>query len=125
MIATQGLQIDLDRLVRLVLDDLSGSASPNTQEEKPVATQPAIAEKVASCPITVKPQPESTDLRLTEKVITAAVVRAYESSPSKRWILPQGAFLTPSAKDELRGRNIELVRVTTTVDACLSQQTNT
>ncbi|MDO5566293.1 MAG: hypothetical protein Q4G59_06515, partial [Planctomycetia bacterium] len=61
--------------------------------------------------------------RLTEKVITAAVVKAYESSPSKRWILPQGAFLTPSAKDELRGRNIELVRATGADSVCSSQQT--
>lgn len=119
MNATQGLQIDLDRLVRLVLDDLGpGSASvplgnvnsPRDREDRGNSESlPDVPEKTSCLAPARAVVPESTDLRLTQKVITVSVVQAYQSNPSRRWILPPGAFLTPAAKDELRGRNIEIV----------------
>lgn len=108
MNSTGTLQLDLDRIVRLVLGDLNGEAvlqsqaNPGAPEKRPESdTNPNVQ---------VAPSPN--EVVLTEKVVTVDVVRRYIGAAPRRWILATDAFLTPAAKDELRGHDIELIRGT-------------
>jgi hypothetical protein len=51
----------------------------------------------------------STELRLTEKVITTRTIEGHLAGVS-RLIIPKRAVVTPAVRDELKKRNIELVR---------------
>ena len=114
--------IDLERLVRLVMTDLGVTgetpASQGAAMSSAPSASPSALSAVSSSP-SVSPARNPSDenqeeadavVRLTAHVITMDQVRNTAGNRQVRRILvPTGAVVTPSAKDEMKKRRLELV----------------
>lgn len=144
--------IDLERLVKLVLGDLG--MTPNRSGESPRLIPPTPIVPVAETPVSSQPAARPTpqaaakpvssaspdsiaipvsdalEVRLTSRVITLASLGALPTGPAargaKRVVVPRGAVITPSARDELKKRRLELIfAVGTTSASNLVEETKT
>jgi len=109
--------LDIDAIVREVLAKLVATAKPSA----PSAIAPSVP-AVASVPATpiattVVHTPVATDLVLVESVVTVALLAARVSSTTRRLVVAPRAVVTPSARDWLRTRSIELARTSLAVGA--------
>lgn len=95
--------VDIERLVRLVMADL-GLAEAG----EPAVSVPSSAPAGSPAP---KPEeePDTSVLRLTSHVITLEQVRQGASGRGlRRLVVPKGAVVTPSVRDEVRKQGWEL-----------------
>jgi hypothetical protein len=94
---------DIERLVREVLAELGLAPKPSE------ATRPAPAETAAPV-ATPSPRPAETpgELVVTARVVTLAEL-GERLTPVRRLVVSPQAIVTPSVRDELRRRKIELV----------------
>lgn len=114
------LDWNLDEMVGKVMADLRKSAADTTARavgsaltrdfqnaRNALVAQDKQTEQVAA------PQNDPPDaMTIEERVLVLETVRRLaEKTTAKRWILPQGAVTTPSAKDEAKKRGIELILV--------------
>ena len=122
MVVINGKTIDLEQIVRRVLDDLRGAPPANVP---PIARFPvpgnsaaekcaAPAEKApaAEKPAADKPSEEPGTIRLADRVITLALVKkTQETAPKsiRRLVVGTGAVVTPSVRDMVKKLSWELV----------------
>ena len=94
--------LEIERLVRAVLAELGHAPQA-------AATPPAAAEPAKPAPVAKAEKPASPgELVLTGRVITLAALGERLASV-RRLVVPPRAIVTPSVRDELRRRNVELV----------------
>lgn len=98
----------IDRIVRGVLETLQSPA--DTVRSSPVAvTSPAVAAPSASSAATPSTPPAPSPLTLGEMVITGPALEAAWKNQKQLQVAPK-ALLTPSARDFLKKRKIEVIR---------------
>ena len=99
--------IDIERLVRLIMADLSltgGSASA------PIPATPVPSAPVPAAPsVSRQDSGDAGELRLTSRVITLKAIQQAATPSVKRVVVPKGAVVTPLVYDELKDRGWELI----------------
>lgn len=113
---------DIDRLVRLVLEDLGAvsnrSATPSLNRPVNVPAVPASAPASVSTPTAASSEPAAPpsdvlEIRLTDRVISLATIKKAEESSlgrrAKKVVVSSGAVVTPSVRDEIKKRHWELI----------------
>ncbi len=106
------LQFDIERIVREVLHRLQ-SAQPAvvaTEQHSPVSATRALGSAApASAGHAVAPCGGSQALQLRDRVVTLALLEG-RLDGVKRVLVPVSSLVTPAVRDELRKRQVELVR---------------
>jgi hypothetical protein len=105
--------IDIERVVREVLAELSiaQKASPQT-ETKPRGLGTSAPSAAQQAPETkpqhpISPPPSNTDLLLTSRVVTMTELLG-RLDAARRVVVPRNAIVTPAVRDELIRRGIAL-----------------
>jgi hypothetical protein len=107
-----GIGIDasvIERLVRMVMADMglavgeTAPAAPKSSEAPIESPSERAAESTDDGPADV------TELRLTSHVVSLEQIRGAMSPALQRLVVPQGAVVTPSVRDELKKRGWQLV----------------
>ncbi|MBQ3454087.1 MAG: hypothetical protein IJG25_04400 [Thermoguttaceae bacterium] len=116
MVVINGKTIDLEEIVRRVLDDLRGATPDNVP---PIAHFPAAGKSAseksaapAEKPAAEKSAEEPGTIRLSDRVITLALVKkTQETAPKsiRRLVVGSGAVVTPSVRDVIKKLSWELV----------------
>lgn len=118
---TNNLSIaDIDRLVRLVLEDLGrvpnreAVAVPPESKSADAAAGTAVAgEAVAGEAQKSAELAGEFEIRLTDRVISLSTIQKARELPSaknaRRVVVPQRSIVTPLVRDELKKRHLELV----------------
>jgi len=125
----------LDELVDKVMIDLRNSgldlgkssvSAALTRDFRSIQSKKLKEDKFQTLPVSSFPAKDLTDehnsldevFTLTDRVIFAEIVTRYASQTAcKRWKVGLNAVVTPSAKDELKKRNIELFSERVVVDS--------
>ncbi len=105
------VSIDIERVVREVMAELGLAAPPPRAESpRPVAQSPA-ADAKPSGETTARPpaNPPCDELAVTSRVITLGELDGKLNGSIRRLVVPPRAVVTPSVRDELRRRNVDLV----------------
>jgi len=114
-------QFDIDAIVREVVARLvAAAAAPSTPAAStPVSTSVPPASSKSPVPTAgpARSAPAATDLALTESVVTVASLASRVTSNIRRLVVSPRAVVTPSARDWLRNRSIELTRASETAIA--------
>ncbi len=104
--------LNLNELVRLVIQDLERSEQ-NRSEQKPInevrgpVNHPKQEPSIESVPAAKLQM--STEIVLSEKLITQAIIIAKDDGKTKQWKILPKSILTPLGRDELRKRGITLI----------------
>ncbi len=102
--------LDIDAIVREVLAKLA-AVVPSAPPPSGSSTVPAASATSAPAPATPLTRVETADLTLTDQVVTVDSLAAAVTAGTRRLIVSPRAVVTPSARDWLRARAIELTRV--------------
>lgn len=109
-----GMDWNLDELVSKVMADLRKSSTESAASQTSAALTRDFRSLHAETESNASGEPtqeaEEPIFAVTERVLVADVVlRLASKTDAKRWSVLPGAVVTPSAKDELKKRGIELV----------------
>ncbi|NLX99427.1 MAG: hypothetical protein GXY83_25100 [Rhodopirellula sp.] len=106
------VSIDIERVVREVLAELGlAPQSPRADRTKAMPRSEAASNTSDGLAAAVKPAPKPSrgELAISSRLVTLAELDGKLGNGIRRLLVPPRAIVTPAVRDELRGKNVELV----------------